>query len=210
MAFGLGASRSPEALALLPTLLDRPSFQDVHPRAGAGGAGRHRRRAGAAGRWRRPTRAGPRFQARRAALQGVARIAEGTALGRRARELLERGLDDEDFRVRVEATAGLVTLGDAKAVPAMERAMRAELDGRVKRRLREAIRDIAEKGRPVEQARKLAEEVERLRNELGDLRGRLERVEVSRDGGRKRSDEKPVRRPRPPSRRGSKPRRRTR
>ena len=190
-------------------MLDRPSFQDViRARAleGLGAAGDERALPVLETAYaRRAT-----FQARRAALQGVARIAEGTALGRRARELLERGLDDDDFRVRVEATAGLVTVGDAKAVPAMERAMRAELDGRVKRRLRDAIRDIAEKGRPVEQARKLAEEVERLRNELGELRGRLERVEVARDGGRKRSDEKPVRRPRPPSRRGSKPRRRTR
>ena len=209
VAFGLGASRSPEALALLPTLLDRPSFQDmIRARAleGLGATGDERALPTLETAYARRAS----FQARRAALQGVARIAEGTALGRRARELLERGLDDEDFRVRVEATAGLVTLGDAKAVPAMERAMRAELDGRVKRRLREAIRDIAEKGRPVEQARKLSEEVERLRNELGELRGRLERVEGSRDGGRKRSDEKPVRRPRPPSRRGSKPRRRTR
>jgi aminopeptidase N len=206
VAQALGASRSPEALGLLPTLLDRPSFQDViRARAleGLGATGDERALPVLEGAYvRRAT-----FQARRAALQGVARIAEGTALGRRARELLERGLDDEDFRVRVEATTGLVTLSDAKAIPAMERAMRAELDGRVKRRLREAIRDIAEKGRPAEQARKLAEEVERLRNELGEMRGRLERVE-STSSGRKRSEEKPVRRPRPPSRRGSKPRRR--
>ena len=209
VALALGSCRSPEALSLLPTLLDRPSFQDViRARAleGLGATGDERALPALEAAYvRRAT-----FQARRAALQGVARIAEGTALGRRARELLERGLDDEDFRVRLEAIAGLVTLGDAKAIPAMERAMRAELDGRVKRRLREAVRDIGEKGRPVEQARKLSEEVERLRNELGELRDRLERVEVSRDGGRKRSDDKPVRRPRPPSRRGSKPRRRTR
>ena len=56
----------------------------------------------------------------------------------------------------------------------------------MKRRLREAVRDIVEKGRPVEQARKLSDEVERLRNELGEMRGRLERVESSAaaDGGR--------------------------
>ena len=182
VALALGASRSPEALGLLPTLLDRPSFQDViRARAleGLGATGDERalpvlearlRAPGARSRrGGRPCRAWPASpRARRWA--------------RRARELLERGLDDEDFRVRVEAAAGLVTLSDAKAIPAMERAMRAELDGRVKRRLREAIRDIAEKGRPAEQARKLAEEVERLRNELGEMRGRLERVESTSSG----------------------------
>ena len=119
-------------------------------------------------------------------MAGVARLAEGTPLARRARELLERALDDGDFRVRIEAAAGLVTLGDAKAIPALERAARAELDGRAKRRLREAMPGHRPRraGRPSRRA-SCREEVERLRNELGELRGRLERVEsVGGSGGR--------------------------
>ena len=146
------------------------------------------------------------FQARRAALHGISVLCDGTPLARRGREALERGLVDRDFRVRMEAAAGLATLGDARAIPALERAGRAELDGRAKKRLREAVVEINERGSNTEQTRKLGGEVERLRREIVDLRGRLEKVEKSVEPppAPKRESAAP-RRPRPPSRRGAKP-----
>ena len=149
-------------------------------------------------------------------MAAVARLTEGTQHARRGRELVERALDDRDFRVRMEAAAALVTLQDARAIPPLERAARVELDGRARRRMREAVSELTEKGRPAEQARKVSEEVERLRNELGDMRSRLEKLEArpSRAGGNGGSaasgPKEGGRRPRPRTRRGSKPARRGR
>jgi hypothetical protein len=154
---------------------------------------------------------------RRAALAGLVRIAEGTPNARRAREVLERALGDHDFRVRMEAAQGLATLGDSKSIPALERAGRAELDGRAKRRLRQAVAEINERGGPAEQARKLGTEVERMRRELLDVRQRLEKLEqrtieesTRPEASRKKGSDSAPRRPRPPSRRGAKPSRRRR
>src|SRR6185436_2082184 len=92
-------------------------------------------------------------------------------------ELLEKALDDRDFRVRIESAQGLATLADLRAVPALERALAAELDGRGRRRIREALTDLRERGKPQERMKKLEEEVERLRGEGLKLKERLEKVE---------------------------------
>jgi aminopeptidase N len=213
----LGRVRAQEALTVLPKLLARPAWGDViRARAleGLGALGDERA-------WPLVEAAyvpASTFQARRAAVSAMVRLGDGTPLARRARERVEQALDDNDFRVRAEAAAGLATLGDGRSLPALERAMRAELDGRAKRRMREALAELTDKGRPAEQARKLSEEVERMRSELGELRTRLDAVERAASEGngrepsgpRKRLEEKVARRPRPPARRGSKPRRRTR
>jgi aminopeptidase N len=210
-ALGVGQTRAPGATSLLPRLLTRDSFQDIiRARALEGlGASADERALPILEAAYSPAAS---FQARRAALAGLVRIAEGTPNARRARELLERGLGDRDFRVRMEAAQGLATLGDSKAIPALERAARAELDGRAKRRLRQAVVEITERGGPAEQTRKISSEVERLRRELVDVRQRLEKVEqrTIEEGVRKKGEsrgeskgESAPRRPRPPSRRGA-------
>jgi aminopeptidase N len=210
-ALALGRCRAPEAVDVLGKALDRSAYQDVIRARTLEGLG---------------TTADERalpvleaafvphasFQARRAALHALGELCEGTPHVRRARETLERGLDDRDFRVRMEAAAGLTALGDDRAIPALERAARGELDGRAKRRLREAIADINERGSAAEQTRKLGSEVEQLRREVLELRQRVEKAELpaSPASGTKRSEAAAPRRPRPPSRRGAKPGRRRR
>jgi HEAT repeat protein len=99
---------------------------------------------------------------------------------RRARERIEGWLADPDFRVRGEAASSLALLADGRAVPAIEAALHAELDGRAKRRMREAISELRDKGKPDEKLRKLSEEVERLSGESTRLRERLEGLENKR------------------------------
>ena len=63
---------------------------------------------------------------------------------RRTREHIEDLLGDREHHVRVAAVDALASLADPKSHPAMRRALEREHDPRIKRRLREALRDTSE------------------------------------------------------------------
>ena len=214
-ALALGQTRSPRAVAVLPGVLSRSAFQDViRARAieGLGATGDET----ALPLVEAAFAASASIYSRRAAGAALARLAEGTLHVRRARERIEGWLCDSDFRVRMEAASALALLADVRAVPAIEVALHAELDGRAKRRMREAISELRERGRPEEKLRKLSQEVERLSGESTKLRERLESLEKQRQpsgqvvppaAGPSPSGAAPPRtkRPRPGSRHSSKP-----
>ena len=177
LALALGRTRSSLALDLLPPLCDRPSFQAlIASRAieGLGKTGDARAFPLIRNAWRPEAP----FPARRAVVAALAELARGTDLARAAREAIEERLRDGDFRVRLEAAMALGRLGLTDALPAIRSALTAELDGRTKRRMNEAIRDIEDGARPAEEARRLQDEVERLRGETAKLRERLDRLET--------------------------------
>jgi aminopeptidase N len=177
LALALGRTRSPLALELLPPLVDRPSFQAViASRAieGLGKTGDER----AFPLIRRAWRSEALFPARRAVVAALAELSRGTGLARAAREAIEERLRDGDFRVRLEAATALGRLGLTDALPAIRSALAGELDGRTKRKMNDAIRDIEDGTRPAEEARRLQDEVERLRGETAKLRERMDRLET--------------------------------
>jgi aminopeptidase N len=176
-ALSLGRTRSPRALQALPALLDRPAFQDlirVRALEGLGATGDEAALPVCEAAYQPRTS----FQARRAAVAAVARLGEGTLQARRAREFLVTALDDRDFRVRMESAVGLAALGDGRAIEPLERALAAEMDGRVRRRIKLGLTDLRERGQPPEKLRSLQDEMERLRGETGKLRERLEKLEA--------------------------------
>ncbi len=178
-ALALGRTRSPLALELLPTLRRSPVVpgRDRQPRHRGAGPDRRRarhsrsfarawRRGGAVpgaarggGRAGRARRAGPASRARRArrSRSGCATATSACAARRRWRW----GASASSTRCRRFAAA-----------------LAGELDGRTKRRMNEAIRDIEDGARPAEEARRLHEEVERLRGETARLRERMDRLET--------------------------------
>ncbi len=178
-AAALGRTRSPRALEVLPRILGRASWSDViRTRAIDGLAATSDERAlpVVQAEWR----PGTHFSGRRAAVAGMAKLAEGTVHARATREVLETCLDDTDFRVRAEAAASLANLGDARAVSALEAAAGRELDGRAKRRMKEAVADLRDGSKPAEAARKMTDELERLRADAAKLRERVEKLEAVR------------------------------
>jgi aminopeptidase N len=182
-ASSLGRTRSPLALQLLPTVAARRSFQDmVRARAieGLGATSNERAVALVKAEWR----PGSPFQSRRAVVMALAELGAGTAAAREAREFIENGLLDHDFRVRGESAAALARLGQGEAIPAIERAVDAELDGRAKRRMNDAVRELREGSKPQEQLKKTQEELDRLRGETSSLRERLEKLEARLDSGK--------------------------
>jgi len=176
-ALALGRVRSRRAVEVLTPVLARRSYGDtIRARAleGLGASGDEAAYPVLAGAI---TRAAS-FQSRRAAVTSLGRLAEGTTRARDARERLEACLSDSDFRVRMDAAVALVEIGDVRAIPAIERACAAELDGRAKRRFKRAVTQLREKGSAGEKVKKLGEEVERLRAESSRLRERLEKLEA--------------------------------
>jgi len=101
--------------------------------------------------------------------------------GRKVREHLERLLDDAGPHVRISAIDALEELGDEKGKGALRRHLRRELDGRVSRRAREALRDLGE-GTNAQQ-KKLADDLETLRGEMAELRVKLAKLEGKRPSG---------------------------
>jgi hypothetical protein len=197
-AFALGRVRSPRAVEILGQALGRRSYADTIRARSLEGLGATADEAALPVVEAAITRTAS-FQSRRAAVAALGRLAEGSAHARRARERLESCLFDPDFRVRMDAASALAEIGDARAVPAIERANAGELDGRAKRRFRSAVTQLREKGAPGEKLRKLSEEVERLRGEAGKMREQLEKLE-NRTGGQAPAPSTPpapAKRPRP-------------
>ncbi len=122
-------------------------------------------------------------QGRRAAILALAELCQGRndRESRTVRERIEELLGDKDFRVQMTAVEGLANLGDARASGPLSRAAERELDGRIKRRAREVIRDL-EEGRGREEAVKtLRDELDRVRQELVGMRERLSKIEAKND-----------------------------
>ena len=170
----LGRTRQPEALDVIVKLLDRPSWAEVS-RAGALDALGALRDERALPEVLKRTQYGFPTRGRRAAIHALAQISEG----RKVREHLEDLLDDKDPHLKIDVVAALQSLGDQKSRGALHRAKERELDGRVVRRLREALRDMGEH-KTVAERKRLNDELENVRNELAELKARLSKVEAGK------------------------------
>jgi aminopeptidase N len=160
----LGRTRTPRAGELLRHAATRESFTDVirqHAYRGLAEA----RDDSALGLLAEGIKWGHPPQGRRAAAMALAQLMRGRRdrEARDVRERIELLLVDRDFRVQAAALEALAIIGDAAAIPALRRMIDRELDGRLRRRGKEVIRDLGE-GAP------LAEDVRRLRDEVGELR----------------------------------------
>jgi len=170
----LGRTRQPEALQVILPLLDRPSWAEVS-RAGALDALGALRDERALPEVLKRTEYGFPTRGRRAAIAALAQISEG----RKVREHLEDLLDDKDPHLKIDVVAALQFLGDLKSRGPLHRAKERELDGRVVRRLREALRDMGEH-KAVAERKRVNEELDNVRTELAELKARLSKIEAGK------------------------------
>jgi aminopeptidase N len=192
----LGRTRAPRAGELLRAAAARESYNDIvrsHAFRGLAEA----RDDGALNLLVDGTKRGRPSQGRRAAASALAMLVRGRRdrEARDVRERLERLLADADFRVQAAALEALGTIGDGDAIAAVRRLVDRELDGRLRRRGKEIARDLAA-------AAPLADELHRLRDDLGELRrvatelrGRVELLEASKAASKRpaRAAKKPRR-----------------
>jgi aminopeptidase N len=77
----------------------------------------------------------------------------------------------------------LSDLGDVKARGALRERLDTDLDARVRRRIRETLRDLGGEGKRAMEP--LREELEKLQGEHGDLRARMAKLEARFGDGEK-------------------------
>jgi len=193
-ADSLGATRQPSAASRLVAMLDQDSWGDVVRAGVLSGLARTRDETALDAVFEMSAYGNP-TRARRAAIAALPQLSEG----RKVREHLERLLDDAGPHVRISAIDALEELGDEKGKGALRRHLRRELDGRVSRRAREALRDLGE-GTNAQQ-KKLADDLETLRGEVAELRSKLAKLE-----GKRPSDSEKARPPASPQQRSAKKR----
>jgi aminopeptidase N len=170
----LGRTRQAQALPVILSLLDRPSWAEV-ARAGALDALGALRDDRALPEVFERTRYGYPTRGRRAAIQALAQISEG----RKVREHLEDLLDDKDPHLKIDVVAALQGLGDPKSRGALQHAKERELDGRVVRRLREALRDMGDH-KATSERKRLNDELDTVKSDLSELKARLSKLEASK------------------------------
>ena len=169
-ARALGRTKQPLAYDTLIDVLDRPSWADV-VRVGAIEGLAALRDDRASPHLVARTRYGQPARARRAAILALPKLVSD----RKARETLEELLDDDDPHLRVDVARALAELGDAKSRGALRARLEVDLDPRVRRRLRETLRDLGgESKRAVDQVR---EELDKLQGDHAELKTRLAQIE---------------------------------
>ena len=173
-ARALGKTRQSNAYEILLDVLDRPSWADVVASGAIDGLASLREDRALPHLYAR-TRYGHASRVRRAAVMAIPKISSD----RKAREHLEEMLDDVDAMLRLDVVRALAELGDARARPALRGRLDVELDARVRRRIREAIRDLADKKHHDE----MKDTIERLENEHRELRARVAKLEATSSGG---------------------------
>ena len=170
-ARALGATRQAAGFDTLVEVLDRTSWGDI-VRGGAADGLANLRDDRALPHLTARTAYGQPSPGRRACLLAIAKL----DTSRKTRELMEERLDDVDVFVRSTAVRGLELLGDTKARPALQARLEKEDAGTVRRRLREALRDITA-GREGE-IKRVKDELEKVRDEASDMRTRLAKLEA--------------------------------
>ena len=169
-ARALGRTRQPVAYEVLLDLLARPSWADVVASAAIDGLGLLRDDRAVPHLYAR-TRYGHPARMRRAAAMAIPKL----ATDRRAREHLEDLLDDTDFTVRMDIVRALAELGDGRSRTALRARIERELDPRVRRRIREVVRDLSAERRAGEDWK---DAFDRLEIEHKELKSRLAKLEA--------------------------------
>ncbi|MCB9550002.1 MAG: M1 family metallopeptidase [Myxococcales bacterium] len=138
----IGATRAPDAVAILQPFVGVPSTRDCVAAAAVDALGALGQVAVADVLFAQAAPTRPRV-VRQAAIVGLGRLARleeaDRALRRRCRETLEATLSDGLFHARYAAAGALKGLADAASRPALVRAHDAERFGLVRRVLREAL-----------------------------------------------------------------------
>jgi aminopeptidase N len=182
-ADALGRTRHPSAYEVLHGILGRPAHNDAITVGALTGLA-HLRDVRAIDTLLEYTQWGRHQNARRTAVDALGVLApladDPTRL--RVRERLEALLNDPWLRVQLSAVNALAALKDVRANGALQAAAARNLDGRVRRSSRVAVRTLTEGADKGAEVRTLKDQVEQLQQENQKLKDRLGKLETLLDG----------------------------
>jgi aminopeptidase N len=173
-ARALGRTRQSQAFEVLLDVMNRPSWADVIAAGAIDGLAALRDERALPHLYAR-TRYGHPSRVRRAAALAVPKL----STDRRAREHLEELLDDSDPILRIDVVRALSDLGDARSRGPLRTRAEVDLDPRVRRRIREVVRDLGSERKQTDQ---LKDDVEKLQSEQLELKARLSKLEARENG----------------------------
>ncbi|MCG8417894.1 MAG: M1 family metallopeptidase [Proteobacteria bacterium] len=181
-ALSLGKTRSRRAPELLREAAGRDSFADVIRQYAYQGLAEARDDS-AIGFLCDATAYGQVSQGRSAAIKALAELTRGRRDrdARDVRDVAERLLFDRDFRVQYAALEAVGKMADPAALAALDRLVERSLDGRLRRRAREIIRDIQEERAQGEAIAALRDDVDKLHRRNVELQQRLDALEAQLD-----------------------------
>ena len=173
----LGKTRAARAPELLRAAAERDSFSDVIRQHAFRGLAEARDES-AIPLLLEATGYGRVSHGRRAAMAALAELTRGRRdrAEREARERAEELLRDRDFRVQFAALEAIGSLGDPASIGPLREVVDRELDGRLRRRARELMRDLGEGRGATAELAALRDDVDRMRGELAVLRERVDRL----------------------------------
>ena len=169
-ARALGRTRQPSAYETLLDVMNRTSWADVIAGGAIDGLAALRDDRALPHLYTR-TRYGHSSRVRRSAALAIPKL----ATDRRAREHLEDLLDDGDPILRMDVIRALGDLGDVRARGALRARQDVDLDARVRRRIKETVRDL---GTEKKREKQLEDDLEKLSNDHSELKARLSKLEA--------------------------------
>mgnify|MGYP001599085851 CR=1 FL=1 len=178
----LGKLRAKDAPALLRRAAERDSFTDIVRQYAYRGLAAARDDS-AVPFLIEASRYGRMSQGRRGALTALGQLSRGRRDrdAREVREHIEHLLGDPDFRVQMAALEALAVIDDPAATPRLQQVIDSALDGRLRRRGREIVRDLASGDSRDDAMRALKDEVDELRGAAIKLRERVDKLEGKSD-----------------------------
>lgn len=114
---------------------------------------------------------------------------EGSVARADTRDQLVEQLGDDWLRVRMRAADALKALADRSAIGELREHAEQELDGRARRAMRLAERDIREQAQPAEELERLRDELKVMEQSHARLQERLEKLEARRGPEPAKKDE---------------------
>ncbi|HEY3594052.1 MAG TPA: HEAT repeat domain-containing protein, partial [Polyangiaceae bacterium] len=172
-ARSLGKTRQTATFDTLVEVLDRPAWADV-VRVGALDGLASLRDERAVSHALSRSRYGVKTRGRQAAILALGKL----TADRKHREALEELLEDPNPMIRGDVVRAIVEMGDGKSRAALGAHLERENDGRVRRRIREALQELGGRGR--ERETELRDEIDKLRSEQIEVKGRLAKLEAKR------------------------------
>jgi aminopeptidase N len=168
-ALALGKTRGKDAKVTLQKKLEHASWGDIVSSAALEGLAELRDPKAAT--WvKAKTTYGNPARARRSAVVALARLSKGEDTRLHLAELL----DDPDPHLRLSVVRALEELGDRRVRGILSRALERDTDGRVVRRIREAIRRLDS----TRSQRELLDKVAEMQKDLAEMQGRLSVLEA--------------------------------